>query len=365
MNSSVRFGAALAGAFTLALVIAPSARGEFSKSHTLNSESLVVVDLLGEVRVEPAGGTAFEVTVHVQGKDATEELIEVEAREGSEGVVAVRFPVDKHNRYVYPRMEGSSSTRIDFDDDERAGDGWLHTILRGLNGKHITVKSSGRGLEAWADVLVKVPAGKKLRVDLGVGSIAGSNVDGKLFLDVDSGDIDVTALKGKVVLNTGSGEITANGLEGSIVVGTGSGDIQVTACTGDRIEVSTGSGDVQANRLAADALELSTGSGGILARALSADRADFDTGSGDIDAFFDRMGAGPFSASTGSGSIDFDCPTDFSAEFKAETGSGRIRCDVEGAEVLHEDDYEMSFRVGDGDARVKLETGSGSIRVAN
>ena len=67
---------------------------------------------------------------------------------------------------------------------------------------------------------------------------------------------------------------------------------------------------------------------------------------------------------TGSGRITLRLPADVSAEVEADTGSGGIELDL-GEKILMREMSrdEVRFTLGNGDARIQLDTGSGRIRI--
>lgn len=141
-------------------------------------------------------------------------------------------------------------------------------------------------------------------------------------------------------LTTGSGSIHATGLQGGFSVDTGSGNIYAE---------QTGEGDVKAE----------TGSGSIELRDLrGALRAR--TGSGSVKA--GGTPAGPWRVDTGSGSVELW--TDGAAmTLEASTGSGGIHCDREIATQGSWEKHHLSGKVAGGGPLVRIETGSGSIKI--
>jgi hypothetical protein len=348
-----------AGAGLTALAVFPAAAADLSQSHTFTSRTLEVANLIGEIEVEPAAGSAFEVDLDIRGADAARDLVRIEKR--SDGL-AVVFPLDESRQYRYPAM-GRGRSQIGFDDDS-----WLSSLLGGLTGRsrHIEVSGTGRGLELWVDMTVRVPRGGSLTVDHGVGSIAARGVDGELALDTGSGSVEVVETRGKLSVDTGSGQVVARDVEGVITLDTGSGSVQLERARGDEISVDTGSGSVQITDVDGERLSVDTGSGGIEAERIGADSATLDTGSGSVRLELERMGRGAFEIDTGSGGIQLIVPRDAVAEIGAATGSGGVVIDLQGAEVRHDEQNSASVRLGSGNgARVTLDTGSGSIRISH
>jgi len=301
----------------------------------------------------------------VRGKDADENLLKFETDEGRRAKLHIAFPIDEERRYVYPKLGRGSSASFsppgtDGDGDDEIGIGELLGLLIG-KGHNIKVRGSGSGLEMWADVTVKVPAGSELTVRHGAGDIIAQQVQGDLALYVSSGGVTARDSRGNLLADTGSGAVDVENLEGDLVVDTGSGSAKVSGCRGEVVKIDTGSGGVRIEGVECRDLVIDTGSGGVEALAIGADDVLIDTGSGSVDLGLDRMGDGQFKVDTGSGGIDVRLPQDASARITADTGSGTISADLEGMHLRQED--RATFTVGKGDARVILDAGSGSIRI--
>ena len=162
------------------------------------------------------------------------------------------------------------------------------------------------------------------------------------YLDAGSGsgDINDDGVGENAKISTGSGNIRATGLNGGFTVGTGSGNIYAE---------QTGQGDVKAE----------TGSGNIELRSLRGGlRAS--TGSGDI-----KVGGAPTSPwhlETGSGNVEFwagDAPL----TLDAETGSGSVHSDREMMTQGSSDHHHVTGKLNGGGPTVRIETGSGDIRI--
>jgi DUF4097 and DUF4098 domain-containing protein YvlB len=149
-----------------------------------------------------------------------------------------------------------------------------------------------------------------------------------------SGNVDDDGVGVNARLNTGSGNIHAKGLSESFSVETGSGNI---------FAEQTGSGDVKANTGSGN-IELRNVSGGLKAQ----------TGSGDI-----KVGG---RLETGSGSVElWSNSTPLTLE--ASTGSGTIHVEGNDMDTSHSDKHNLSAKVHGGGPTVRVETGSGDIRV--
>ncbi len=356
-------GARLIAAFALILLVAgPVAASGLEHDFTFEADELVLVNLIGKIRVEAATGDDFEVHVEVRGSDAEPDMITVDLDTGRKSKLVVEFPIEEHRTYIYPDL-GRGSTTI-WQPDQDGDSGWWSKLWNSMGGEKVTVKGSGRGLEVWADVTLRVPADRKTSVYLAAGDIKATGIDGKLVLDTNSGPIDVTGHTGKLVCDTGSGEVKVADIDGYLLCDTGSGEVMVENHRGRALKVDTGSGGVRIDGADTEELHVDTGSGAVTARRVKADKAIIDTGSGGVELQLDRMGTGRFVIDTGSGGVNLTLPDGASATVSVDTGSGGIRTDVPGAEILHKERGELKMRVGDGKTRVIVDTGSGGVTIA-
>jgi len=358
----VRWVVPMLAVMLLAVLAAPANAG-FDYKKSASADHLTLRNLIGEVSVVGHSGRDFEIEISVQGADANEDSVQIEFIEGSKTTLNVLFPVDQSKNFVYPKLGGGSTT---FTMGGADGDsGWLSKLFGGSSNRRIKVSGRGSGLEIWADVTVRVPAGSSVEILHGAGDITARDIDADLVLDSNSGAVEVANVNGRLSVDVGSGAVTAENVRGEkILIDTGSGSVKMNDCSAEEITVDTGSGRVQLDTIEADELVVDTGSGSVKVRGVSADSASIDTGSGSVTLELDRMGSGRFEIDTGSGGVDLRLPPDASAEIRAETGSGSIDLDLgSDATVHHKDEDSVSIVVGGGEARVNLDTGSGSIRV--
>jgi hypothetical protein len=355
---------ALLSLLTLVLAAGPVLAAAFDRTFTLDSRELRVANLIGSVEVKASPDSDFHVEVRVQGDDAEESLLDFHVEEGSRGQLVVGFPVDEHRKYVYPAMGRGSKTEFRMSEEDAKGErSWLKKVFGGFSGKKITVRGKGSGIEMWADMVIQVPAGRELELEHGVGHIEATGVEADLDLNIKSGRIEGLDIKGDLVADTGSGSVKLENIAGEVLVDTGSGSVKVAGLRGGKVSVDTGSGSVDARDIQCQFLHIDTGSGSVEAREVRTDGANIDTGSGSVLLQLDRMGPGKYRIDTGSGGITIDMPDDASARILADTGSGSIRNQLNGATINAKERGELDMTVGDGENRVVLDAGSGSITI--
>jgi len=107
---------------------------------------------------------------------------------------------------------------------------------------------------------------------------------------------------------------------------------------------------------------LETGSGGIRASGLEAEEAMLESGSGNIQL---ELVTRPreVAIETGSGDITVRVPDGFGASVDIDTGSGGIDLGSLTIKATRLDRDHVSGTIGDGRGRMRIETGSGSVRL--
>ncbi len=352
---------ALLGIGILTALVAIPGMAESRESHRFDSDTLRVANLIGSIRLEPASGSGFSVDAELRGRDASPQNMKIEVDKGRQATLAVAFPIDKHTRYVYPQLDGGKA-RFEFNSKRRKG--FLQEILGAFSNRKIEVSKSGRGLEVWADLVIQVPRGGELELEHGIGAVRIDNIDGDLKVKVRSGSIGGENVSGSATIDVGSGSVTLTDVSGDFDVDSGSGSVTIERFDGPHLRVDTGSGSIRVADVRSRDLVLDTGSGNIDASRISSESASIDSGSGGIMLAMDEMGSGEFEIDTGSGSITFLVPEFASADVVADTGSGSIDVDLPDIRTLRRERDNMRFKVGRGDAQVRLDTGSGRIRIA-
>jgi beta-lactamase regulating signal transducer with metallopeptidase domain/DUF4097 and DUF4098 domain-containing protein YvlB len=154
-----------------------------------------------------------------------------------------------------------------------------------------------------------------------------------------SGNITDTGVGQDAKLTTGSGNITATGIEGGFKVQTGSGNITIDGTGQGDAKAQTGSGNIDLKGVHGS-LQAQTGSGGIKASGTPSSPWKLQTGSGNIEL------------ATGNAPVDLD----------ASAGSGSISTKPATTQTSA-DKHHLHVQLNGGGPEVRVQTGSGSIRV--
>ncbi len=158
--------------------------------------------------------------------------------------------------------------------------------------------------------------------------------------------------------SSGSGEVTDDGVGENAKLSTGSGGIHATGLHGS-FSVDTGSGNIYADQIGDGDVKAQTGSGSIELRNIHGG-LHAETGSGSIKIA--GTPAAPWKLETGSGSIELWTGA-AAMTIDAETGSGSIHTDSELTAQASSDRHHVTGKINGGGPTVRLESGSGSIRI--
>ena len=330
--------------------------------YTLESGPAAVYNLVGTLRVEPGEGAGVVVQVTRAGGDATKLKIgqgEIDGR----ATLRVIYPDD---RIRSGRTGHGGTTQLRVRDDGTFGDyeedGHGHRNRHGWEeGRRVTIGDGTDGLDARADLVVRVPKGERVGVYLAVGAVTVANVDGELSVDAHSAPVTASGTRGALSVDVGSGDVRISQAQGDVDVDTGSGTVEVSGFQGTALSVDTGSGDVTGSGLECDDLSVDTGSGEVRLTAVTSPQVSLETGSGAVSAEL-RRDVASLSVETGSGDVAIRAPASLGAAVEIETSSGDIETDFPLQVTRHARDH-MVGTIGDGKGTIAIETGSGGIRL--
>ncbi len=332
-----------------ALLLSPTLLVAQSDQRTLSGSSIAIYNLVGQIRA--VGGTGSDVSVAVtrSGPDAAKLTIET-GMIGGKNTLRVIFP-DTH--IIYPKLGRHSTTTLDVNDDG--------TFNNRSHGRRVRISGDGSGLEAAADLIVSIPAGKTVALNLGVGSVNVSNVDGNISVDADGADVTTENTKGSLSLDTGSGGAKITNAEGDLTIDSGSGEVTISKVKGSILKLDSGSGDIRADAIAVDKADLDSGSGQVTINGLGARQIALDSGSGDVDIGLtgdvDRL-----VIDSGSGTVTLRIPSTLGAELDIDAGSGGVKADM-AIQVTHYESDHLVGKIGDGKGSIKIDSGSGEVRL--
>jgi lia operon protein LiaG len=338
----------------LAALLLPALAHAQTERFPLAGPEVAVYNLVGTLKVE--GGTGDRVIVEVTraGRDAQKLTILTGDARGRPAV-RIRYPED---RIVYPEMRYGGRSTFSVSDDGTFGDDQGHGWG---NGRRVEVRSTGDGLEAHADIRVLVPKGKAVFLRHGMGETTIDNVDGRINVSVAASRVRATHVRGAMTLDTGSGGVEVTDMTGDLVLDSGSGGATLDGVRGGKLNLDIGSGSLRGREIDVSELVADVGSGGIRLSGVKTPRLHLETGSGGSDVEL----LGPvqdIQVEAGSGGVTLRLPATLGAMVDIETGSGSIDTDFE-VKVQRMERHALRGTVGDGRGRVKIEAGSGTVRL--
>lgn len=341
----IRFAAAVA----LTSLVASHAVAQ-SETRTLKGKDIAIYNLAGRLRAVAGTGDAVGVEITRSGPDASKLRIlsgPIRNRE----TLRIAYPSDD---IIYPEMR-SNRVSTSVNDDGTFGDGdWRFR-------DRVTIRGSGAGLEAHADLIVSIPKGQRIALYLIAGRVDVANVDGDVLLDVGAADVDVAGARGVLTLDAGSGRVGVRDIVGEVSIDAGSGSITLSRMSGGPLNLDSGSGRVEASNVDVTEFRADVGSGGVRVTALKSPSVIIETGSGGADVEL-LSPVEHLSVESGSGGVTIRAPATLGAEIDASTGSGGFQSDFE-IVSRRLGRRHVEGTIGNGKGRIRVESGSGAIRL--
>jgi hypothetical protein len=334
---------------TTLLTVAQGALAQTPDRYSIPGSTVAVYNLAGTVSIERGTGANVVIEVMRAGRDGAR--LEVERMEvNGRPALVVRYP---DGDVVYAGR-GGGTTQMRVRDDGTFGNG--------ARGDRVTIRRSGRGTQAHADLRILVPAERAVELRLGVGRVAAGDVEGGLDIDVSAAEVRTRNTSGPLRIDTGSGSVVVNDAEGDHVeIDTGSGSVEVNGIRASGLIVDTGSGRVTGSGLAAPNLRVDTGSGSITLSDVSSSDVVLDTGSGRVQLDLVTQ-IESLVIDTGSGSVRLAVPADLNASVEIDTGSGGIDTDVP-IRITRRGRTSLVGTFGTGGGRIVIDTGSGGVSI--
>jgi len=195
-----------------------------------------------------------------------------------------------------------------------------------------------------ADYSIEVPVGMSLTVNAVSSDIDVRDVCGEAELQSVSGEVRLACAQGNVSVQSVSGDVTAGDVRGRLEVASTSGGVTVHNARAD-VAAHSVSGDVTLDRVEGQDVSAETVSGEVTFSGpiREGGRYRFQSHSGDVTIRPDGALNATISVSTFSGDLESDFPVTLTPS------QGRFR------------PREFEFTVGGGNARLRLESFSGTI----
>lgn len=326
-----------------------------TERRAVEGRRVAVYNVAGDVRVERGSGRDVEVEIVRRGRDASRLRVETGDIRGTP-TLRIVYPADEvvyRGRTERSRWGSRTETRVR-DDGTWGGE-------RGWNGgRKLRVRSSGDGLDAWADLVIKVPDGHEVEAYLLVGTLEARNVDADLRLDVGAARVSAYGTRGALLVDAGSGGVMLRDVQATrLTVDNGSGGIDMQNVRAESCMFDSGSGGVSGSSVSCERFAVDIGSGGVRVSDASLGEVAVDAGSGGVVLDLRRTPR-TTTIESGSGGVTLTLPSSLSATLDIDTGSGGIRTDF-AVRSTRIERRRLEGTVGDGAARLRVETGSGSV----
>src|SRR5262245_15545577 len=248
----------------------------------------------------------------------------------------VRLEVHTFTGDVNVKVWNRDAVRIEADHSDR------QTIDIRPGDQSLVIQGRSRvGPMSSVDYTITVPTWMAVNVD-GMGT--------DIRLDGVGGDVNVETTRGDIIVRGGSGFISAKSVQGRITVERAKGRIEAQTVN-DNVHVSDTNGD----------LTVSTTNGSIVLERIDTANLDASTVNGTIAFDGQIRDKGSYRLTTHNGAVSMAMPEKVNATLRVRTYGGSFRSTF----PLRLDDQDRQNRftltLGDGSARIELESFNGSI----
>ena len=197
------------------------------------------------------------------------------------------------------------------------------------------------------------------------GSITAEIIKGSAQLTTSYGSITCVDLSnGDIKLKTSSGKIKlSNASFGDCDAHTSYGSIISDGLKGKSIKLQSDSGSINLTESSAETTSISTSYGGITCRQITTNDITARSGSGNLDIACSDSTPAQIAADlvTSYGNIDFVAPSSFTGQVDLSTSYGSIRTNRPITINGDINKKELKGTIGEGNGKLHLQTGSGSI----
>lgn len=197
-----------------------------------------------------------------------------------------------------------------------------------------------------SDLVVRVPAASRVRVDLVSADLSLKNLRGGIDARTVSGRMDAVDLAGRMEIETVSGSIDVTAAEGPMTVQSVSGDIKAET-NAEEIDISTVSGQAS------------------VTSGKRVKEARFNSVSGDVDLSADLADGARIKGSSTSGDVRLRVNRDAGVVVELSATSGGIKNALtsDRAQRGISGSQDLEFTMGDGAGSIELTTVSGKLEL--
>jgi DUF4097 and DUF4098 domain-containing protein YvlB len=207
---------------------------------------------------------------------------------------------------------------------------------------------------------IQVPHDTEVSATVASGAQTIRGVRGPVKVQAASGTIRVEKIDRDAQLTTASGSVSASDVGDDVQISTASGSVNVSNTKGD-VRVNAISGVIQIAK-PGGRVEARTASGAVDIRGASND-VKAHAASGRVVVQGDPAANSYWELKTASGSIQLNVPATANFHLSAQAVSGEIRTDIP-IMIEEQGKHSLRVRMGNGGARVDVQTISGEIRVS-
>ncbi len=276
---------ATAGCAGLRTAAPPTEPARPPQTFALTGAAVAIYDPAGSVRIQPGTGDHVLVTVTRAGADAESLRPERVSRAGGD-LLRLQVSGPAPRRLLYPGMPGRSdsvqfrATRSGY----AAGRGGFLGLFGGRTTKVLRRPGKAPATDAHADMVVSVPPGRRVDLQVGAGDIFVAGDVGEVHAQSAAGDFTLSSAGGRIFVSAASGTVSSRGGSGELTLTSRAGSVDLVGFAGQQLQATTSAGSIRATSTSAGVLRLRTGAGVIELDSVRGGSVELRSGAGRIAA---------------------------------------------------------------------------------
>ncbi|MGH7505741.1 MAG: DUF4097 family beta strand repeat-containing protein [Longimicrobiales bacterium] len=245
-----------------------------------------------------------------------------------------RLDVENHNGHIRVRSWDRDAVRIQAQHPART------ELDIDSRGSVVRVEADARG-QVNVEYEITVPRSFAVTIE---------TLNGNIGLEDIGGEVGAETMNGSIALRGGTGRIDLESVSGEIVIDGARGTIDA-ATVNEGVSVTRSSGDITAE----------TVNGSIMLTDIESSNVDAETVNGRVHYAGTIRDGGRYALMSHNGNLTITIPEGTNASVSATTHNGAIETDFAVEVRGVSSDRRLSFTLGNGSARIELETFGGSI----
>lgn len=327
-----------------------SASDALTSTYRFTEAVVRVASLAGTVTVEPHTGEEVEVRVTRAGEGAKALTVRSEVIKGE----AVLIVSTAERAITFTGIGVHSSIDVPLTRDGR------FSRLSSAIAQPITVMGRAGAPEAHADIVILVPAGRRLSVALGAGMIRLGDVQADVRAESCAAELRSRGVHGALDARSESGDLKIRQHRGDLEVHTVTGDISFYDTQSEQVIATSDEGTIRGALLHTASVMMRADHGTLSLEHVKAQIISLETNAGDMDLAI-SSDVSEMALKAKLGSISLSMPTTMNVTVTAQSPFGSVSPDDCPFVECHTTQTGLTGTMGTGAGKVYVEAIAGDV----